>query len=371
MALNESDDARVEDTHAPEHAGSGARTDEGKSRFGRRTLIVAAIATALVLVVAGVLYWLHARQFESTDDAFVDTHLIHVAPQIAGRVTAVYVTDNQLVRAGQPLVELDPADPQARLDAALADQAQAGTALAQAQAQTRAAEAAHAQAMANAAAADAQATNARRDYDRYRTLQGTHPRAVAQIQLDQAEAAARSSRAQLTAARQQVESARVQMDVAHTQIAGAEARIQAAGANAQQARISLSYTRVVAPVDGHVARLTVAIGNYVSPGGELMAVVPLAVWVTANFKETQLDLIRPGQPVSVHVDACPRVELSGRVDSIQRGAGQAFALLPPENATGNWVKVVQRVPVKIVIARLPRECPLGPGMSVEPRIRVR
>jgi len=357
-------DSEGDADHRPAaHTGHPARR--------RRILLVGGIVLLAVLVIGGTLYWLHARNFESTDDAYVDTHLIHVSPQIGGSVTRVYVNDNQLVRAGEVLAEIDAAQPRARLEAALADEAQARTQLQQAQAQRTAAQAAYDQATANAMAADAQAVNAGRDYQRYRTLKSTNPRAVAQIQLDQSEAAARSTTAQLAAARQQVRSAAAQIDVAQTQIAAAMARIRAAEAQAQEARISVGYTQVLAPAAGHVAQLSVAVGNYVAPGGQMMAIVPLAVWVTANFKETQLDLIRPGQSVDVHVDACPRSDLSGRVDSIERGAGQAFALLPPENATGNWVKVVQRVPVKIVLGAVPRDCPLGPGMSVEPKVRVR
>ncbi|HTV52402.1 MAG TPA: HlyD family secretion protein [Steroidobacteraceae bacterium] len=342
-----------------------------RSRVSRRSLVIGGVALLLVLALGALLYWLHARHFEDTDDAFIDTHMIHVSPQIAGQVLRVYVNDNQRVRAGEPLVDLDPSDEQARLQEALANQAQAETQLQQAQAQQTAAQAAHEQAMANAAAAAAQAVNAARDYERYSKLKITNPRAVAQIQLDQSEAAQRSTSAQLVAARQQVRSAAVQIDVARTQVAGAQARIKAAAASVAESRIALGYTRIVAPVDGHVAQLTVAIGNYITPGGQMMSIVPTLVWVTANFKETDLDLIRPGQPVSVHVDACPGADLAGHVDSVERGAGQAFALLPPENATGNYVKVVQRVPVKIVLEQYPRDCPIGPGMSVEPKVRVR
>jgi membrane fusion protein, multidrug efflux system len=349
------------------------RRDEAqgpKRRVSRRTLLIAGLVLVGVVALVGLLYWQYVRHFESTDDAFIDTHLVRVSPQIAGQVLRVYVTDNQLVRAGQPIADLDASQPQAALDQALANETQSQTELAQAQAQLTSAQAAHEQASANAVAANAQAVNARRDYERYTRLKVTNPRAVAQIQLDQSEAANRSTAAQLTAAQQQVRSAGVQIAVAQTQIAGAQAKIKAEEAAAQSARINLAYTHVAAPLDGHVAQLAVAVGNYISPGGQLMAIVPLRVWVTANFKETQLAEMRPGQAARVHVDAC-EVDLDGRVDSIQRGAGQAFQLLPPQNATGNWVKVVQRVPVKIVLDNYPRDCPIGPGMSVEPRVSVR
>ncbi|HEY2179322.1 MAG TPA: HlyD family secretion protein, partial [Caulobacteraceae bacterium] len=162
-----------------------------------------------------------------------------------------------------------------------------------------------------------------------------------------------------------------QVAAARTQVTAGQDQVRAAQAQLADAGVNLAYTRVVAPVSGHVTQRSVALGDYVQPGTQVMAIVPLEIWVTANFKETQLARIRPGQSVAIKVDACPEGKIPGRVDSIQRGAGQAFGVLPPENATGNYVKVVQRVPVKIVFDRLPRDCPLGPGMSVTPTVRVR
>jgi membrane fusion protein (multidrug efflux system) len=206
---------------------------------------------------------------------------------------------------------------------------------------------------------------------RYLDLKASTPQAVAQGQIDQAVAVARNTAAQRNAAQQQVKSAYAQITAARAAVAGAQARVETSRAQTQQSRLNLGYTRVFAPVDGHVARRTVAVGSYVAPGQQLLALVPLHMWVTANFKEIQLKKIRPGQSVTVHVDGCPAQDLRGHVDSIQRGAGQAFALLPAENATGNYVKVVQRVPVKILLEDVPRDCPIGPGMSVEPKVSVR
>jgi membrane fusion protein, multidrug efflux system len=314
---------------------------------------------------------LPARKFESTDDAFIDARIVRVAPRISGQVIAVHAEDNQLVQAGVVLVDIDPADIRAMLDQVRAQQTQAETALGQAQADVRLAEAQYAQAVASAKGAQAQAVNAAEDLKRYQTLQASTPQAVAQGQIDQAVAAARSSAAQRDAALQQAKSATAQIASAREAVAGAQARIDTARAQVRQSQLNLDYTRVVAPVAGHVTRRTVAVGNYLSPGQQMLAIVPLRVWVTANFKETQLALMRIGQSVSVTVDSCPGVELHAQVDSVQRGAGQAFALLPPENATGNYIKVVQRVPVKILLEEYPRNCPLGPGMSVVPTVRVR
>ncbi|EQD68597.1 secretion protein HlyD family protein, partial [mine drainage metagenome] len=164
--------------------------------------------------------------------------------------------------------------------------------------------------------------------------------------------------------------ARAQLEAAHAAVAGARARVASARAQVAAARLDLSYTTVRAAEAGHVTKKLVAIGNYVSPGQELMALVPLTMWVTANLKETDLYLIHPGQRASIHIDACPNATVHGKVQSIQRGSGVAFDLLPPQNATGNYVKVVQRVPVRITFDALPSGCVLGPGMSVEPEIRI-
>jgi membrane fusion protein (multidrug efflux system) len=343
------------------------------------------IGAVLVLLILVILYWLHARNFQSTDDAFIDTHLVRLAPQISGRVQTVLVEDNQRVAAGQTVIEIDPRDQEARLAQAQAQRAQADAQVAQAQAQVTqnaaqvdVARATYAQELSSEASYAAQATNAGRDFARYQALKQVNPAAVSSQQLDQAQAQASSTAAQREAASRQALGARSQIDAARAQIGAAQAQItagQAQRANAEatirSAQLDLGYTKVVAPEAGTVAQRSVAVGAYLNAGAQIMAIVPLRTWVTANFKETQLDLMRPGQPVSVHVDACPHADIEGHVDSIQRGSGQAFGVLPPENATGNFVKVVQRVPVKIVIDGAPRDCPLGPGLSVEPKVRVR
>ena len=316
--------------------------EKKKSPFANIWVRIAIIVVVLALIVGGIIWWLIARQYEDTDDAFIDTHIVHISPQIAGPILAIHVNDNQMVRAGQPLADIDARPQMAQLEQAMAQRLQAQTQIGQAQAQIR--------------AAQAQVTNTSRDLARYHALQATTPAAVAQQQVDQAETAQRNALAQRDGATAQLASARAQIKVLDTQIA--------------TAKLNLSYAHIVAPVDGHIAQRSVAPGNYVSPGQELMAIVPQQLWVTANFKETQLRLMRRGQHVAVTVDSCDRI-IDGHVDSIQRGAGQAFGILPPENATGNYVKVVQRVPVKIVLDHIPEGCVLGPGMSVEPSVTVR
>ncbi len=366
-AKGERDENREQD----ERGEQDERHEHGP-RFTERPAvrIGAGVALALLVIVV-VLWWLYSRRFESTDDAFIDTHIVHVAPRVSGQVTTVLVNDNQFVQAGELLVRIDAADARARLQQAMAQQAQADAGLSEGAARIRASEAAYRQSLANLASARAQAAKAMSDLQRYRALKAINPRAVSQAQLDQATASAQSAVAEENAARQQTHTASAQIETARAQLASSEAALRTIGATVRQTQLNLGYTSVYAPVSGHVAQRSVAVGNYVAPGTELMAIVPVELWVTANFKETALAEIRAGQPVRVRVDGCPGVDLRGHVDSIQHGAGQAFALLPAENATGNFVKVVQRVPVKIVLDGVPRGCVLGPGMSVEPRVSVR
>lgn len=368
--------------------GGGAEQGARKRRGGLRGhpvgLVIGAVV-ALILLIGGLIWWLNARNYQNTDDAFIDTHFTRVAPRVPGQVTRVFAENFQTVKAGQLLVEIDPADYQARLDQAQATKAQgeaqiaqARAQLAQTEAQVRSSEAAADQARASAASNAALAVNAAADLKRYLQLKAINPSAVAQQQLDQATAQAKSTADQRDAALQQVRSAdaqlkaiRAQRQAAQAQIESGKAQVQNAEAQIESARLDLGYAQVRAPVDGSVAQRTVAVGDYVTAGTQVMAIVPFQTWVTANFKETQLVHMRPGQPATVRVDACPGRTFHGHVDSIQRGAGQAFAVLPPENATGNFVKVVQRVPVRILITDHAGDCPLGPGLSVEPKVRVR
>ena len=339
----------------------------------RRRRLFAVLLGGVVLaavIVGGVLWWLDARQYESTDDAFIDAHVIRIAPQVAGRVARVPVDDNQAVTPGEILVEIDPADLQAKLDQALANQANAAGNLAQAKAQQAVTQANAEEARAEVGVAEANATNAATQLKRDQVLGGKG--VVSQQQLDTAVANARSTSANLIAAQKKQASAEAQLAVSASQIEAAQATLKSAAAQAEQARLDLSYTKIVAPEAGHLANKNVAPGDYVQAGQNLMALVPLKIWITANFKETQLDLMRVGQPVEIRVDAYPDKVFHGHVASFQHGSVAAFSLLPPENATGNYVKVVQRVPVKIVFDDPPDpDRPLGPGMSVVPRVKVR
>jgi membrane fusion protein (multidrug efflux system) len=271
-------------------------------------------AALLAVAVFGTRYYLHARAFESTDDAFIQADVVPMSPKVASYVLRVHVDHNQHVREGELLVELDPRDFEADLR----------------------------QARANLDAGRAELVRAGLEAKRLRSL--VTQQAVSTQEVENATARERSARAQV----EQLEAA------------------------VHQSELNLSYTKIFAPTTGRITRKQVEPGAYVQVGQTLFTIVPDVVWVVANFKENQLALMRPGQPVLIHVDAYPRAVFHGHVDSIQAGSGAAFSLLPPENATGNYVKVVQRVPVKILFDDPPDgDQVFGPGMSVVPEVQVR
>lgn len=337
----------------------------------RRRIIGPAIGVLIVLAIAGsgIGYWLENRDFESTDDAFVDADTTQMAPRIGGQVTKLMFRDNQHVEAGQTLVLIDPRDYQARLDQAQAQQASAEATVQQGRAQVAVQQANVDQAIANVRVAEADLLQARQDYDRYQRID---PHAVTRQQVEAATATYHAAQAKRDANQQMVEGARAQAQAAVAQVQAAEASLRQATANVQAAELQLSYCTIVAPVSGIVTHRTVDAGNYVNPGQPMFALVQDGRWVTANFKETQLAGMHPGQDVDLYIDAAGGEKFHGVVDSFQAGTGTAFSVLPAENATGNYVKIVQRLPVKIVFQddRL-KDAALAPGMSVEPYVRVR
>jgi membrane fusion protein (multidrug efflux system) len=299
----------------------------------------------------------------------VDGYVTQMAPQVAGRVTSLKFVDNEHVQAGQTLVLIDPRDYQVRLDQAKAQRANAEAATQQATAQYSMQQANLDQARANVTVAQAGLVQAKQDYDRFTSI---NPHAVTQQQIDNATATYRSAQAKLDAARQAVEGGEAQVQAAQAQVRAAYTQVQQADANVAAAELQLSYCTIVAPTSGRIGHRTVSVGNYVNPGQALFAIVQDDIWVTANFKETQLTDIRLGQPVDVSIDAIPGATFHGHVDSFQPGTGSEFSVLPAENATGNYVKIVQRVPVKINFdAGQLKDHRVSPGMSVEPYVRVR
>ncbi|MDI3470074.1 MAG: Membrane fusion component of MSF-type tripartite multidrug efflux system [Pseudolabrys sp.] len=335
----------------------------------KRPFTVGLVALVLVTVLAGlVAWWLHARHFESTDDAFIDARVVQIGPQEPGLITDVPVTDNQDVTAGAVLVRIDQRNYRAALEQARGTLAESKARVANDEAQIDAQRSQIDQAHQQVEQAQAALKFFEEENQRYQRLlqqgSGTEQRA------QQASSDLTQKRASLASAQASAASAEKQLEVLRTQRDGAVAQVEEAQAGLDKAEADLARTVIVAPEDGRVAKLSAAKGAYAQPGQALLMFVPRNVWITANFKETQLTDMRPGQPVDIEIDAYPDRDFHGRVDSIQPGSGTAFSLLPPENATGNYVKVVQRVPVKIVFDK-PASVYLGPGMSVVPRVRVR
>ena len=366
----ERDSGDDDDSDDEDKADGDDDEDDGPPLYKRPIFWIVVAIVAAVLIIGGVLYWLHARKFESTDDAFIDAHIVRIAAQESGQLTQVAPVDNRHVRAGQLLAVIEPGTAQAsRAEAGVAE---ADAQIRQAEAQVMAAEVAVRQARANAAVPLAEAQRAADDYARYVALQRLDPDAAAPTQIEQARAQARSASAQVRASREQIASSQADVATARKQIAAAQARRKAALARVAQANVTVGHLVIRAPISGQVVNRSVDLGSYVAPGQQMMAIVPDDLWVTANFKETQLTLMRAGQPVRIEIDAYPGRDFAGHVESIQRGAGQAFALLPPQNATGNYVKVVQRVPVRIRFNNNDwQHYAIGPGMSVVPRVTVR
>jgi membrane fusion protein (multidrug efflux system) len=323
---------------------------------------------SIILVALLAAWWLHARNYESTDDAFIDTRTVQISAQVGAAIVGVPVTDNQVVDAGTELVRLDDRDYVAQRDQAQAQVTQAQSSVENLTAQIAAQQAKVDQANKQVAQAQATLTFARQEFERYQQLANKGTGTIQQAQqtssnLQQNEAALAAAQANAVATEKQIGVLQAQRDLAYGQVAQARATLE-------QAQANLSRTIITAPVSGRVTKLTAAKGAYAAIGQTLMMFVPRDVWVTANFKETQLKLMRPGQPVDITIDAFPGKTFKGHLDSVQSGSGTAFSLLPAENATGNYVKIVQRVPVKIVFDK-PPDVLLGPGMSVVPTVKVR
>ncbi|MBV8867699.1 MAG: HlyD family secretion protein [Acidobacteriaceae bacterium] len=386
---------------------------------GRRRAFLIFFVVLLVLATASLLYWLHARQFESTDDAQVDAHLNPISARIDGTITKVYVDDNHVVQAGDPLVDLDSRDYQVALDQALAQLAQAQSMViaqepnipitqvesttnistgeaevANAQAALAAAERDRDSAAAKLAESEANNARAQADFARYKLLIAKEE--VSEQEYDQVLATAKAQTATVAANQASLQSASRTVEGRQAQLQQSQSRLEqyrhnaprqiaiqratvrsnqasAQGANAQveQARLRLSYCRITAPVAGIVMRRSAEVGAHISAGQQLFQIAQTGdVWVTANFKETQLRNIRPGQFATIHVDALKR-DFQGSVENIGGSTGAVASVLPPENATGNYVKVVQRIPVRIRFK--PNQSGmdrLRPGMSVEPEVRI-
>jgi membrane fusion protein, multidrug efflux system len=360
------------------HGAPGPEHPEPAGEHGnpRRAAWFGSILVITLMIGGGIYYWLSTRNVESTDDAYTDGRAITIAPQVSGTVVSLDVTDNQFVRKGEPLIHIDPRQYVYDRDYALGVLDSAKSQLA---ALTYGAEIARKdfparlqQAQAQLASSQAAEVKANADYQRQRSL----PRqATTQQEVDAAAAALQEAQAAIKQAEAQVLAATPvpqQIGQADAQVGQQRGQSEQAQARLDQANLNLEWTVVLAPQDGWVTKRNVEMGNYVVAGQQILSIVSPDVWVTANFKETQLAWIRPGQPVTIAVDAYPQLHLKGHVDSIQLGSGSKFTAFPPENATGNFVKIVQRVPVKILIdSGLDPAIPLPLGISVEPTVKIR
>jgi membrane fusion protein (multidrug efflux system) len=338
-------------------------------RANRRPLLFALLGLAVLLVIA--MYFLVPGFYEQeTDDAYVEAHVVSVISKLPAYAQALSVDDNSKVAAGQLLVQLDPRDYAVQLAQAQANLANAEDKLQEARNQIPVADADIARQRAELDVAQANAKLAEINLGRLQSVSDV--RAVSSERVDEGKAAAASTRAAVVAAQVRIQAAQAQATLVRSQARTAEATVAQAHATLAQATLNLSYTKIYATEAGSVASKSVEPGNFVQPGQLLLSVVPEKRYVIANYKETQLTHVRPGQRVTIRVDAFPDLRLRGHVDSIQRGTGSRFALLPPENATGNFIKVVQRVPVKIEFDD-PGEALrwIAPGMSVETQIFIR
>ena len=331
------------------------------------------VGTILIVLIAVGIYIAWHWNEESTDDAAIAAHVVTISPKVSGYVKAVYVNDNQLVKAGDVLVEIDPTDyvikrdhAKAAVEAALAGHAASShtleTTRISAPSNLKAAE-------AEVQAADANWHKANNDLKRMHRLSDE---ARSRQQLDEAIAAEKTARASLAEAQDRLRTA----NTAPRVIASAKSSTEELGAQVKQAKADLAQaekdladTKITAPMDGRITNKGVEVGDYLQPGQQLGSLVGTDMWVVANYKETQLKHMRPGQRVDIHIDAFPDARLEGKIDSFQSGTGGHFSAFPPENATGNYVKVVQRVPVKILFNQQPDpSIPIGPGISVVPTV---
>ena len=348
----------------------GATKTTTRSRWSLKQLLIAGGALLFVAAAAGYgnYYWTIGRFLVSTDDAYVQAHSVLISPKVSGYISEVPVDDNQAVKAGQVIARIDPRD----YDTAL-DQARANVAAAQASIETLNQQIAQQRLVVEqdrqqVASDQAALVYSQQDYQRYTILAKDGYGSVQRAQQAQADIREKDAMQQHDIA--VVAAAEKQIGVFEAQLAQANATLAQQQAMEHQAELNLSYTAITAPVDGTVGVRTLRVGEYVQAGTQLMAVVPLqAVYIVANYKETQLTNVRPGQLATIDIDTFPGAKIHGHVDSLAPASGQEFALLPPDNATGNFTKIVQRIPLKIVVDEDdPLVGKLRPGMSVEPTI---
>ena len=354
-------------------APAGAESPKGKAPGKPRVFFVLGAMVLVGLAFGGRMYW-RSQNFVETENAYVVGHVHPLSSRIAGVVTKVLVDDNEVVKEGQLIAELDPADQRVRLEQIQAQIASVEQQVIQSDAQAAQARASASAAQAQVAQAEAQALRAQQDAQRYTELYNKQMKAVAKSELDASMAARASTQADVTARKDAALAAQAQVKAAQSAREVLKAQIKVLQAQARDAQLQLGYNQIVAPVGGRLGKRSIEVGARVQPGQQLAAIVEDKVWITANFKETQLAGLKPGQDVDVTIDALPGEHLKAKLDSFSPASGNQFALLPADNATGNFTKIVQRVPVKLTFADADLQRLAGrlvPGMSAVVEIDLR
>ena len=353
-------------------AGTPAANAPAAAGPNRRVLVVAGVI-AVAALLAGGRMWYRSHYFVETENAYISGHVHPVSSRVAGVVTRVLIEDNQLVKEGDVIAELDPVDQQVKVEQIQAQIASAEQQVVQAEAQIAQVQAQASAAGAQVAQSEAQLLRAKQDAERYGQLYNSQMKAVSKAELDAANAGRSSAVADLAAKRDNAGAAKAQIAAAGASRDVFKAQVNVLRVQLKDAQQQLGYNRIVAPVTGRIGKRSIEVGQRVQPGQSLTAIVQQNVWLTANFKETQLAELQSGQHVSVKIDAMPGKTLVGTVDSFAPASGAQFALLPADNATGNFTKIVQRVPVKIVFK--PEDIKamdgrLVPGMSALAEVEI-
>lgn len=345
-----------------------AKLKKKRPEYKKKRVIVP-IISAVVLILIGIYLAVHATFFQSTDDAFVEGHIIQVAPKVAGQIINLYVDDNQEVKENQIIAEIDPKDYQVKLDQAEAKLAEAKAKLGVTEKQVDENSSNVNQTQEELNSAKSKLDFAEKDYQRYAAMykEGIVSKQEYDNSLNQLTVAQANNKA----ADEKSKAMKAALESSKARIKSVEAEIQRLEAEVEEASTNLSYTKIYAPEDGTVSSRSVEKGNYVQIGQPLLSIVPKRVWVVANFKEIQLTNMKPGQRVWIKVDTYPHKRFKGSVQSIQRATGAKASLFPPENAVGSYVKIVQRVPVKIIFEEDLSEYNIVPGMSVVPKVQIK
>ncbi|KQR76214.1 multidrug export protein EmrA [Burkholderia sp. Leaf177] len=372
---DKNEDAKDKSGNDKKQGDDTEKKDGKKKGPGKKPLIILAVIVILI-IIAGLIWWFATRNQVSTDDAYTDGDAVTIAPKVSGYVVVMNLGDNKFVHKNDLLIKIDPRDYQAQLDQANAQLGLAKAQLNAAQVQLAIARvqfpAQLTQAKAQEQSAQANLTQSRAAYERQRSVD---VRATSQQNIDTATAQQQSAAANVAQARAQVKTASLvpqQISQAQATVDERREQVHQAEAQVEAAALNLSYTELRAPADGWVTKRNVQYGSFLQAGTSIFSLVTTTVWITANFKESQLERMRPGDAVDVAVDAYPDLKLHGHVDSIQLGSGSRFSAFPAENATGNFVKIVQRVPVKIVIDNgMQPDLPLPLGLSVVPKVMLK